>query len=264
MTRIEKKFKELRRKNKKAFISFITCGDPNIEASFKLVLELEHAGVDIIELGVPFSDPLADGPLIQAASERSLKHGTNLNTVISLIKRIRRRSQIPLAVMSYYNPIMSMGEGKFIRQASLAGLDGVIIPDLPPEEALELITACRKFKLNTIFFLSPTSSKERIKLVARASNGFIYYVSLTGVTGIRSALHKELENRVKLIKRFTSKPICVGFGVSNRNQVRKLSKFADGVIVGSAIVKKIQDNLDKDDLVERVGKFVRNLRGNNV
>ena len=261
MTRIEKKFRELRRKNKKAFIVFITCGFPNLATTHRLILELEKCGVDIIELGVPFSDPLADGPIIQAASERSLKRGTTLGDVIKLVKKIRQISQIPLAIMSYYNPILSMGEERFIRQVSRSGLDGLIIPDLPPEEAADLIGYCREFKINTIFFLSPTSSKERIKLIDRASSGFIYYVSLTGVTGIRSKLHKELGNRVRLLKRFTTKPICVGFGVSNRNQVRELSGFADGVIVGSAIVKKIQDNLGKKDLVDRVGRFVRNLKG---
>jgi tryptophan synthase alpha chain len=259
MTRIDKKFRDLRRQHRKAFIAFITCGDPNITTSFKLALELERSGVDIIELGVPFSDPLADGPVIQAASQRALMQGTNLNHVLGLIKRIREKSQIPLAVMSYYNPILSMGEERFVRKASGAGLDGLIVPDLPPEEATDLIAYCRKFKLNTIFFLSPTSPNERIKSVARGSNGFIYYVSLTGVTGIRRKLHDEIKSRVGLIKRFTKKPICVGFGVSNRAQVKEISKFADGIIVGSAIVKKIQDNLAKNDLVTKVGKFVRSL-----
>ena len=187
--------------------------------------------------------------------------GTNLNQVLGLIKRIRERSQIPLVVMSYYNPILNMGEERFVKKASGAGLDGLIVPDLPPEEATDLIGYCRKFKLNTIFFLSPTSPNERIKSVARVSNGFIYYVSLTGVTGIRRKLHDEIKSRVGLIKRFTKKPICVGFGVSNRAQVKEISKFADGIIVGSAIVKRIQGNIAKKDLVQKVGRFVRNLKG---
>ncbi|MFH1201298.1 MAG: tryptophan synthase subunit alpha [Candidatus Omnitrophota bacterium] len=259
MTRIDKKFRDLRRQHKKAFIAFITAGDPDLNTTFKLALELEKSGVDIIELGVPFSDPLADGPVIQAASERSLKKGTTLVGVINLIKRIRRESNIPLVIMSYYNPILSMGEERFTIEAHLAGLDGLIIPDLPPEESSSLISFCRSHNLNNILFLSPTSPISRIKSITRLTSGFIYYVSLTGVTGTRDRLAGQLENRIRLIKRFSKKPVCVGFGISNRNQVQKISRFSDGVIIGSAIVKKIQDNVGNKYLVTKVGKFVRSL-----
>lgn len=256
---IEKKFRQLRAKRKKAFIAFITAGDPSLAITKKLVLALEGCGVDIIELGVPFSDPMADGAVIQAASQRALKKGTNLNKILKLVSEIRRESSIPIALMSYYNPIFHFGIKQFVFRANKSGVDGVIIPDLPPEEAKDLIFLAKRNSLATIFFVSPTSQKERIKLAAKVSTGFIYYVAVTGTTGQRLSLPKELLGDIRLVKKFTQKPVCVGFGVSNAKQVKLLSQVADGIIVGSAIVKEIEKNSGKKNIVKEVCRFVSNL-----
>ncbi len=258
--RIEEKFLELKRKRKKAFIAFITAGYPNLKATEKLVLELGHRGVDIIELGVPFSDPMADGPTIQEASFESLKKKTSLSDILKLVKRLRKKSEVVICLMTYYNPIFAFGEEKFVKSAKSAGVDGVIVPDLPPEEAEGLIKLSRSAALDTIFFISPTTSRERIRFIARVSRGFIYYVSLAGVTGARKNLPADLVNRLKEVKKYAKVPVCVGFGVSTNQQVRQIYKIADGVIVGSAIVKKIKENLHNKDLTKRVGDFVSYLK----
>ena len=259
MNRIDKKFLELRRKNKKAFIAFITVGDPNLKVTEDLVLAFEKSGVDIVELGVPFSDPLADGPTIQASSQRALKKQVTLKQILDLVSRIRKKSQIPIAFMTYYNPIFYFGESEFAKKASEAGVDGVIIPDLPPEEAGSLIKAARKNHLSTVFFISPTTVQGRIKSIAQASTGFIYYVSLTGVTGARRDLSVDSAKHIKAIKRQTKKPLCVGFGISTSEQVKTFSKISDGVIVGSAIVEQIAKNAGKKNLTEIISKFVSKL-----
>lgn len=259
MNRIEHKFKELKRKGKKAFIAFITAGYPNLSTTEKLIYELNKAGVDIIELGVPFSDPLADGPVIQEASQEALLKNTHLIDIIRLVGRVRKSVAIPICLMSYYNPVFCLGKDKFIREALKNGVDGVIIPDLPPEEDMEFIRDANKAGIYVIFFLSPTSSKKRVKFISKVSRGFIYYVSLTGVTGMREALPLDISKNIKLIKRYTDKPVCVGFGVSTPKQVKEIGKISDGVIVGSAIVRKIKDNLGKPDLVKKVASFVRSL-----
>ncbi|MDP1852797.1 MAG: tryptophan synthase subunit alpha [Candidatus Omnitrophota bacterium] len=261
MRRLAQKFKELKRKNRCAFIAYITVGDPSLSVTKELIFELERSGVDIIELGVPFSDPLADGPVIQAASHRALKNGTTLAKIIQLIKSIRKDVRIPLCLMSYYNPIYRMGLLRFASEIERSGVDGVIVPDLPLEEAKGLIKVMRRGKIDTVFFVSPMSSIKRIKLAAKASSSFIYYVSLAGITGARKELADDLRAKVSLIKRYTTKPVCVGFGISRPQQVRELSNFCDGVIVGSAIVNKIAENLNKEDLIKNIGIFVRSLTG---
>lgn len=259
MSRLAKKFKELKEKKKSAFIAYITAGHPNSNITRGLIFELERCGVDIIELGVPFSDPLADGPVIQAASQHALKNGATLESIIKLVKDIRKKVAFPLCLMSYYNPIYRMGIARFAQKAKEAGVDAVIVPDLPPEEAKGFIRLMRRNKVDSVFFASPTSDVKRVKLAARASSGFIYYVSLTGVTGARGKLARDIKEKIKLIKKYTDKPVCVGFGVSRPEQVKEISLFCDGVIVGSAIVKKIADNFGAKDLVEKVGGFVRTL-----
>ncbi len=259
MNRIDSKFKELRKKRRKAFIAFITAGDPDLRTTEQLVLAFEGASVDIIELGVPFSDPLADGPTIQAASQRALKKHVNLENILAMVKRIRQRSQIPIALMTYYNPVFHYGEARFAAKAKACGVDGLIVPDLPPEEGHGLIRAARKNGLATVFFLSPTTTSRRIKSIVNASTGFIYYVSLTGVTGTQQQLPASLTQHVRLAKRLTSKPVCVGFGVSTPAQVRQVAKVADGVIVGSAIVNTIAKNKGKKQLVANVSRFVQTL-----
>lgn len=260
MNRIGRKFKDLRKENKKAFIAFITAGYPDINTTEKLVLEFANTGVDIVELGVPFSDPLADGPIIQESSQAALRKGINLNDILNLVKRLRKKTDIPLCLMSYYNPIFCFGEEAFIKKASGCGVDGVIIPDLPPEEGNSFIKLAARFNLDTIFFLSPTSTIRRIKFVSKASRGFIYYVSLTGVTGPREKLPLDLINNLRVIKKYTRKPVCVGFGVSNHQQIKQIYKIADGVIVGSAIINKLKDNLNRPDLVKRVSGFISGLK----
>jgi tryptophan synthase alpha chain len=260
MNRIEAKFKELRKQNKKAFVAFITAGYPNLKVTEKLILEFDKIGVDILELGVPFTDPLADGPIIQEASEVALRNNVHLIDILNLVRRARRVVNIPISLMTYYNPIFCFGEARFVKEALKCGVDGVIIPDLPPDEGRSFIKCANKRGLDTICFLSPTSTQERIKFISQVSKGFIYYVSLTGVTGPRQDLSVDLIDNLRKIKKYTHKPICVGFGVSTRCQVKQIGRIADGVIVGSAIVKKIKENIGKPDLIKKVSSFVRSLK----
>jgi len=259
MNRIDKKFKELKSRKKKAFLAFIMAGDPSLSITRKLIFELERQGTDIIELGVPFSDPLADGPTIQRSSERALKNRINLNSVFKLVKSVRSKTNIPIVFLMYYNLINHYGLRKFVQRAMAEGVDGVIVPDLPPEESNELRRVAKKNNFAVIHLLAPTSSTRRIKMVADASSGFIYYVSLTGTTGAREDLPKEISSSLRKIKRLTKKPISVGFGISRPEQVRSISKLADGIIVGSAIIKVIERNIGKNGLVKKVGGFVRKL-----
>jgi tryptophan synthase alpha chain len=259
MNRIEKKFKQLKAARKKVFIAFLTSGDPDLQTTERLVLELEKNGVDIVELGVPFSDPLADGPTIQEASQRALKHHINLIQILNLVKRLRVRTQIPIALMTYYNPVFHYGEEKFIRDAAHAGVDGLIVPDLPPEEAHSLTRLARGKNVSMIFFISPTTTKARMQGIAKVSTGFIYYVSLIGVTGARQSLPLSVKNQVKQAKSFTKTPVCVGFGISTPKQVKEMSRISDGVIVGSAIVNELNRHAGKKDAVLKTAQFIRRL-----
>jgi tryptophan synthase alpha chain len=260
MNRIDRKFNQLRKADKKAFIVFITAGYPNLSTTEKLILEFAKIGVDIIELGVPFSDPLADGPIIQEASQKALENRVHLIDILNLVRRVRKVVDVPICLMTYYNPVFCFGEQRFIQQALKCGVDGVIIPDLPPEEARAFIKHADESGIDIICFLSPTSTQKRIKFISGISKGFIYYVSLTGVTGPRENLPLDLITKVKEIKKYTQKPVCVGFGISGSNQVKQIQRIADGVIVGSAIVRKIKENIRRPDLVKRVSRFVENLK----
>ena len=244
MKRIERKFDQLRKQHKKAFIAFITAGYPNLAVTASLVKEFDRIGVDIVELGVPFSDPMADGPIIQEASKAALDKKVNLVDILQLVRNIRKTAVVPICLMTYYNPVFCYGEEKFVKDAVAAGVDGVIIPDLPPEEAVGFIKQAALKKLDTIFLAAPTTTKQRMKLISKVSRGFIYYVSLTGVTGPRANLPVDLGRQIKMIKKITAKPVCVGFGVSRRQQVEKINKISDGVIIGSAIVRKIRENIN--------------------
>lgn len=260
MNRIDSKFKELRDEKKKAFIAYITAGDPELVMTEKIALALERSGVDILELGIPFSDPLADGPTIQAASERALRKGANLRNIFRMVRRLRRKTAIPIAFMTYYNPVLKYGLKGFIAGCKASGVDGVIIPDLPFEEARELIRLGGSNNIAIINLVAPTSTPRRIKDITKRSTGFIYYVSLTGVTGARSRLPSELASKVRLIKSATAKPVCVGFGVSNPVQAAKVARAADGVIVGSAIVRIIGNNQKNGKkLILEVSKFSKSL-----
>ncbi len=260
MSRISKKFKELRNKNRKALIIFITAGVPDLRTTGSLILALERSGTDIIELGIPFSDPLADGPIIQKSSQRSLEGGITLPKILKLVKDIRRKTKIPLVLMGYYNPILNYGEKRFIRDSVKAGVDGLIIPDLPPDEGKNIIKEGRARGLDVILFLAPTSTEERIKLIARMSQGFIYYISLTGVTGTRDQLADSIKLMVKKIRKFTEKPIAIGFGISNPKQASEVAGLADGVIIGSAVVNIIEHCSDKTKCLRQVGNFIKSLK----
>ena len=259
MNRIDRKFQDLKKTGKKAFIAFITAGFPSLSVTEKLIYAFEKKGVDILELGVPFSDPMADGPVIQEASQEALKKNTHLIDILNLVRKVRKNVNMPICLMTYYNPIFCFPDNRFISEAKKSGVDGVIIPDLPPEEGRVFIRVAKKQGLETICFLSPTSSKDRIKLISKAAQGFIYYVSLTGVTGARSKLPEDIRKNINLIKRYTRKPVCVGFGVSTVFQAREIKGIADGVIIGSAIVKKIKENSGSPDLIGRVSDFVASL-----
>jgi tryptophan synthase alpha chain len=260
MNRIDKKFRELRQEKKKAFIAFITAGDPNLSTTARLALEFARVGVDILELGVPFSDPLADGPTIQAASQRALKNRVNLNDVFKLVRELRKKTEIPIALLTYSNIIYRFGFADFVKQAGACGIDGVIIPDLPVEEADELVKPAKKADFSTIFLAAPTSDAQRLKKICAKSSGFVYYVSLTGTTGARASLPGHLAADVRRLKKITSKPVCVGFGISQPKQVKEVARVADGVIVGSAIVKAMERHLGQKDLVPKVAKFVQELK----
>ena len=260
MNRINQKFAQLKRKRKKAFIAFITAGDPSLNITKDLVLSFDRTGVDIVELGVPFSDPMADGPTIQASSQRALNNNVTLNKIFSLVKEVRRTTEVPIVLMTYYNPVFHFGEKRFISAAVHAKVNRVIIPDLPPEEAKDFLRLARAKDFSVIFFLSPTTTPKRMKVIAKASSGFIYYVSLTGVTGARQILPGDYLKQVKAAKRLTKTPICVGFGVSSPQQVKQLSKVADGVIVGSAIINEINKSKNKKEICTRATRFVKKLK----
>jgi len=240
-SRISRKFQALRKEQKKAFIPYIMAGDPDIQKTRELVKILEDCGADIIELGVPFSDPLADGATIQAAAQRALDGGTTLHTVIDFVSSLRSSTEIPIILMTYYNPVFKYGDERFVADALSAGVDGVIIPDLPPDEAEGLMRLTRKKPFDTIFLLAPTSTDERIRKVCRASRGFIYYVSITGITGTKLTLDPAIGSHMSQIRGISDTPIAVGFGIATPEEASMVARYGDGIIVGSAIVKRIHD-----------------------
>jgi tryptophan synthase alpha chain len=260
--RIEQTFRQLKAKNEKALIPYLMSGDPSIERTEEFVVEFERDGADLIELGVPFSDPIADGPVIQRAGARSLRSKTSLKDVLALVSslRQRRRIRIPIILMTYYNPVLKFGEGRFTKEASAAGVDGLIIPDLPPEEAAGLMTPARQSGLDLIFLLAPTSTLDRIKKAVSVSTGFLYYVSLTGITGAKLPGLETIEKHLRLIRRVGSLPIAVGFGISTPDDASAVARLADGVIIGSAIVRMIEQYGDLPRSSTVVGKFVKELR----
>lgn len=260
MNRIDKKFQDLRKQNTRAFMPYLCAGDPTPQLTTELLLTLEAAGADLIELGVPFSDPIADGPTIQRASERALKHRISLRQILDMVSELRQKTEIPIALMSYYNPIFRMGEAQFCKAAQEAGVDGVIVPDLPVEEAHPLLDVAPQYGLSTIFLVAPTSPPTRMKSIATVSTGFIYCVSLTGVTGVRRTVSAEVASMIAEIRKHTDKPLSVGFGVSTPEHANQVAAVADGVIVGSAIINVIEDNMDDETkLIAAVKQFASEL-----
>jgi tryptophan synthase alpha chain len=238
--RIENCFATLRAAGEMGIVAYITAGDPSLDATLEFVLALEEAGTDVIELGVPFSDPLADGPTIQRASERALKYGASLPKILELVGRIRKSSQIPLVLFSYYNPILQMGLEKFAAAASQAGVDGVLATDLSPEESVEYRSVLAAHHLDTIFLCAPTSTDERLASIAACSSGFLYLVSRTGVTGAKDTLPDDLPALLRRVRNFTTLPIAVGFGISLPGHVTLLGGLADAAVVGSSLVAEIE------------------------
>ena len=259
-TRISKRFDELRRSGELGLVAYITAGDPSLEASLQIALALAEAGADVIELGVPFSDPVADGPVIQRASERALRGGTTLAGVIDLVKRLREKSQAPLLLFSYYNPVLQMGLVKFADTASQAGADGALITDITPEEAGEYREAMRAHGLDTVFLAAPTSPDARLKLIAEASSGFLYVISRTGVTGTKDSLAEELPSLVRRVRAATPLPIAVGFGISLPEHVSLLGGLADAAVVGSALVAEIENAKSAEAAASAVAAKARLLK----
>lgn len=259
MSRIAEKFAALAQRGEKALITFITAGDPDLATTEKLIPLMERAGADIIELGVPFSDPMADGPTIQLASERALAAGTTVAKILAMVKSVRHHSQVPLLLMGYYNPIFVYGPEKFLADAAAAGVDGVLLVDLPPEEASAFKSMADRNGVNVIFLLTPTSDKARLDKVARFGSGFIYYVSVTGVTGARQSVASSVIDAVGEIKSKVRLPLAVGFGIADPEQAGRVARVADGVVVGSAIVKLFETHSGKA-LEESVTDFVASLK----
>ena len=260
MSRIARAFAGLRRRGERALIPYFTAGDPSLEVTRALLLEAARQGADLIELGIPFSDPLADGPVIQRASQRALAAGVTLPRVLELVREVRGELDLPLVFLTYYNPVLAFGLKAFARTAVEVGVDGVSVADLPPEEAEPLATEARASGLDLIHLVAPTSPPERMRLIARRSRGFIYAVSLTGVTGARAELSPDLAQYLRDLRAVTRKPICVGFGISSPEQVAALAEYADGIIVGSAIVRLIEEHRGSERLVDEVGRFIASLK----
>lgn len=259
MSRITDRFRVLKERGETGLVVYIMAGDPDLETTRALVMELERAGADVIELGVPFTDPLADGPSIQAANERALAAGVTLNDMLGLVRDLRKDTQIPILLMTYYNPIFRAGLERVAQEARAAGVDGMLITDLPPEEAEEWKTVADVAGLDTIFLLAPTSTGERIRIATDLASGFIYCVSRTGVTGARAELPEDLHELLDRIREQTEQPIAVGFGVSTREHVRQIGEWCDAAVVGSAVVNLIAKEGKK--AVPAVGAYVRELKG---
>ena len=259
-SRLDATFGALRARRERALVAYFTAGDPSLAITRKLVVEAARRGADVIELGIPFSDPLADGPVIQRATQRALAAGVTLPRVLELVREMRGEVSAPLVFLTYYNPILAFGLKAFCRTSVEAGIDGVIVADLPPEESGPLRAEAVAAGLDLIHLVAPTSTPERMRRIARASEGFVYMVSLTGVTGERAALAPELTQQLRALRAITTKPVCVGFGIGTPEQAALVGQLADGVIVGSAIVRLVEQHGASAELLSRVGDFIAGLK----
>src|SRR5262249_32270260 len=260
MTRITAKFEELRREGRKAFIPYITAGDPDLATTERLLLALADAGADLIELGVPFSDPMADGPVIQRASERALKNPIGVADILPVVERVRERSDVPILLFTYFNPLMQFSAANIGEELTRAGVDGVLVTDLIPEEAGDFVAVMRRAGLDTVFLVAPTSTDERIGIIAERSTGFIYVVARTGVTGMRESDSAQVRKLVERVRRHSDLPVAVGFGVSKPEHVRDVWNYADGAVVGSRLVSEIERHLGSPQLVDQVAQLARDLK----
>jgi tryptophan synthase alpha chain len=259
MSRIREKFGELKRAGRGGFIPFITTGDPDLATTERLLVELATAGADIIELGVPFSDPVADGEVIQRASERALRNGVTVCQVVECARNVRQRTDVPIVLFSYFNPLLQFGQEQLATAAKQAGIDGILVTDLIPEEADSWTETLLAHKLDPIFLVAPTTSDKRLARIAQQARGFVYAVSRAGVTGERDKMTRDAETLVKRVRSVSDLPVAVGFGISTPEQVREVWRFADASVVGSAIVSQIEKLGTSGDLVRRVGQFAGSL-----
>ena len=259
LSRIAAVFDKVKEEGKKGFIPFITGGDPDLATTGKLIIELAHAGATLIELGVPFSDPMADGPVIQRASERALLHRVGVAEVLQEVSDARTETDVPIILFSYFNPLLQFGIARLGEEAKRAGLDGILVTDLIPEEAEEFAAMMRRNDLDLIFLVAPTSTDVRLKLIAERANGFIYAVSRAGVTGARDEMSAEAKKLVQRVRRFSDLPVAVGFGISKREHLVDVWRYADAAVVGSAIVSEIEKAESPDDAIARVGRYTREL-----
>jgi tryptophan synthase alpha chain len=271
MSRIAETFADLKRDGRRGFIPFITAGDPDLETTRELIVELAQAGATLIELGVPFTDPMADGPVIQRASERALRHDFGIGEILQTVIAARKQTEVPIILFSYFNPLLQFGlkeadEGSALpafeqlaRDANTAGVDGILVTDLVPEEAGGFASVLRAHDLDMIFLVAPTSTDERLQMVAERASGFIYAVSRAGITGARDEVSAEAEKLVSRVRRVSDLPVAVGFGISTPDQVADVWRYADAAVVGSAIVREIEQGLSSEDCVSRVGRFARRL-----
>lgn len=257
--RLEDKFNQLKKEGKKAFIAYVTFGFPDIKLTKDICLALQECGVDIIEFGIPFSDPLADGPIIQKATSIAIEKGANIEVFFDMLNELQSFLKIPIVIMSYYNSIFKFGLTGFFKRISQLGVSAVTVVDLPIEESEDYIKTAKKYNLDTIFFVTPITSFSRVKKIIKVSKGFIYYVSVTGITGPKDFNYASLAPHIKSIKKITDLPLCVGFGIHSREQIVKVNKFSDGVIVGSEIIKFIEKYCYKEDFLNKLKSYIGSL-----
>ena len=261
MIRIKNKFKELKQKKQKAFGVFLTAGYPSLEYSKDIFKKILDAEVDFIEIGLPFSDPMADGPLIQHSSQIAIEQNTSVEECLKLVKEIRKiNNEIPIILMGYYNPIHYYGNLKFIKKAVLSGIDGLIIVDLPMEEDEEFYNLSYKNNLPLIRLVTPTTDEERLKKILKNAHGFVYYVSVTGITGTKSASVNDVKNKIKVIKKITNLPVIAGFGIKNSVDAKKMSSISDGIVIGSSLVKKIEEVYKKKNGLNEIFNFLKSFK----
>lgn len=259
-SRIDTTFERLRSAGERALVAYFTAGHPSLGDTRRLILEADRRGADLVELGIPFSDPVADGPVIQRAAERALRAGTSVARVLEMVASVRDEVRAPIVFLTYYNPVLAFGLEPFAQAAAKAGVDGVIVADLPLEESAPLAAVAERAGLDLVQLVAPTSTPDRVRMIARRSSGFIYLVALTGVTGERKELPPDLAAQIRTLRALTTKPVCVGFGISRPEHVAAVGRMADGVIVGSAIVRLVEERAESPSLVDDVGAFIASLK----
>lgn len=260
MGRIQQKFNDLKQRGEKALVAYLTAGDPSLEMTRELIMALDAAGVDIFEIGVPFSDPTADGPTIQAASQRSLQRGTTLPAIFHMLETVRKFTEIPIILFGYYNPIFIYGTERFAKQAKKSGVDGILVVDLPPEESRELRRYTDRADVDFISLIAPTTSSERIGKISQKATGFLYYVSITGVTGTQKPVVSDIKKEMKRIREQTIMPVVVGFGISTPKQAAEIAPYADGVVIGSSFVRLIEEHKDKNNFVNIISSYASDIK----